>query len=148
MTLKTCSERGNDVSSKAASCPKCGNPFAGAEQIAATGVPVTTTEATSKRFKRQELISLALCIIGLFVAIPGGSAAGWGGLMLFEGAVWYVVTRALLVAPRLEIEMCLPPNYAFERPGLPSAQARVRLAEHCAPSARLQRLRPAAHAER
>jgi hypothetical protein len=40
------------------------------------------------------------------------------------------------------------PNYAFERPGLPSAQARVRPLESLPPSARLKRLRPAAQRER
>jgi hypothetical protein len=39
-------------------------------------------------------------------------------------------------------------NYAFERPGLPSAQARVRLSQLLLPSARLKRLRPAAQRER
>jgi hypothetical protein len=40
------------------------------------------------------------------------------------------------------------PNYAFERPGLPSARARVRLKPTFEPSARLKRLRPAAERER
>jgi hypothetical protein len=40
------------------------------------------------------------------------------------------------------------PNYAFERTGLRAALARVRLAEHFAPSARLKRLQPAAQRER
>jgi hypothetical protein len=40
------------------------------------------------------------------------------------------------------------PNYAFERTGSLSSQARVRRVEHCAPSARLKRLRPAAQRER
>ena len=42
----------------------------------------------------------------------------------------------------------MAPNYAFERTGDPSARARVRLAEHYAPSARLKRLRLAAQRER
>jgi hypothetical protein len=40
------------------------------------------------------------------------------------------------------------PNYAFERAGLPSARARVRLSCTSMPSARLKRLRPAAQRER
>jgi hypothetical protein len=43
----------------------------------------------------------------------------------------------------------MPANYAFERTGSLSSRARVRRARHlCAPSARLQRLRPAAQRER
>ena len=40
------------------------------------------------------------------------------------------------------------PNYAFERPGLPSARARVRRSRFLAPSARLRRRPPAAQRER
>ena len=40
------------------------------------------------------------------------------------------------------------PNYAFERPGLPSARARVRLSQPLPPSTRLKRLRPVAQRER
>ena len=42
----------------------------------------------------------------------------------------------------------VPSNYAFERPGLPSARARVRTSQPVTPSARLKRLRPAAQRER
>ena len=44
--------------------------------------------------------------------------------------------------------LIVPPNYAFERPGLPSVRARVRLSYSWPPSARLKRLRPAAQRER
>jgi hypothetical protein len=40
------------------------------------------------------------------------------------------------------------PNYAFERPVMPYAQARVRRGRQFAPSARLNALRPAAQRER
>jgi hypothetical protein len=43
---------------------------------------------------------------------------------------------------------CGAPSYAFERPGLPSARARVRPCNCSPPSARLKRLRPAAQRER
>jgi hypothetical protein len=39
-------------------------------------------------------------------------------------------------------------NYAFERPGLPFARARVRPVHCLPPPARLERLRPAAQRER
>jgi len=39
-------------------------------------------------------------------------------------------------------------NYAFERTGLPSARARVRLSHCSPPSARFKRLRPVAQRER
>jgi hypothetical protein len=41
-----------------------------------------------------------------------------------------------------------PSNYAFERPGEPSARARVRRSQPLPPAARLKRLRPAAQRER
>jgi len=41
-----------------------------------------------------------------------------------------------------------PSNYAFERTGQASGLARARRAFHCAPSARLKALRPAAQRER
>jgi len=47
-----------------------------------------------------------------------------------------------------EYASSLSPNYAFERPGSLSSRARVRRARHCAPSARLKRLRPAPQRER
>jgi hypothetical protein len=39
-------------------------------------------------------------------------------------------------------------NYAFERTGEPSARARVRQSQPLRPSARLERVRPAAQRER
>ena len=44
--------------------------------------------------------------------------------------------------------MQVPPNYAFELSGLPSAQARVRRARHIAPATRLKARQPAAQRER
>ena len=40
------------------------------------------------------------------------------------------------------------PNYAFERPGLPSARARVRLSQFLALATRLKARQPAAQRER
>ena len=49
---------------------------------------------------------------------------------------------------RAILNMLMPPNYAFERTGEPSARARVRPSQLFTPSARLKRLRPAAQRER
>jgi hypothetical protein len=66
--------------------------------------------------------------------IPKGSELGHTpGLRALVVAVWSHPVR---------------PNYAFERTGLPSARARVRLGSTFAPSARLKCLRPAAQRER
>jgi hypothetical protein len=41
----------------------------------------------------------------------------------------------------------VPPNYAFERPGLPSARAAVRPSQPLPPAARLRPAQPAAQCE-
>jgi hypothetical protein len=48
----------------------------------------------------------------------------------------------------INVRTSMPANYASERPGLPSARARVRTLQPLPPSARLKRLRPAAQRER
>src|SRR5690242_1893112 len=72
MALIKCSECGNDVSDKAAACPKCGNPIATVHAqapaaVAITEVPVTAIEQTGKEYKAQMLMASILAGLGLAV---------------------------------------------------------------------------------
>jgi uncharacterized membrane protein YvbJ len=93
MALQNCSECGNEVSSKAATCPKCGNPITNAAQIHATDKPVITTQATSKKFKGQQLLAAVLCCLGLIIQMVGGADTYWGAIVLLVGLVWFIVAR-------------------------------------------------------
>ncbi len=72
MALIKCGECGSDVSSNAASCPKCGNPIASAAQVRATGTPITTTQTTAKKFKGQQLAAAGVCCFGVVLMVSGG----------------------------------------------------------------------------
>ena len=58
------------------------------------------------------------------------------------------MARLFLRLPVVLTTWKLPPNYAFERTGEPSARTRVRQSQPLMPTARLKRLRPAAQRER
>lgn len=95
MALIKCSECGNDVSSNAATCPRCGNPIAQASEAKAVGTQITTTQATAKKFKGQQLIATVLCIAGV-ITIIGGEAAGTktiGSLIFLLGIILFIVAR-------------------------------------------------------
>lgn len=64
MALIKCSECGNEISDKAESCPKCGNPIVQQRNINNTGVNVHTIQETSKKFKKILLLSWILMILG------------------------------------------------------------------------------------
>lgn len=65
MALIKCAECGKDISSKAASCPFCGNPSGG----------VVTVQLTSKRWKAVKFISWIVFLIGLSNALAGQTAS-------------------------------------------------------------------------
>lgn len=65
MPLQKCYECGNDVSTAAAACPKCGAPPKSVATSA--GVAISTVEATSKRLKGQLLVSYFVFIAGLIM---------------------------------------------------------------------------------
>lgn len=100
MTMTTCADCGASVSSRAASCPQCGAPIAQAREQAATGTPLTTTQATSKKFKLHYLLAWALMIVGgmwLMMAVPEAAEPDGGGtipvIMLVAGFAWLLVTK-------------------------------------------------------
>ena len=95
MALVKCGECGSEVSDKATACPKCGNPIAAAADIAHTGAPITTTQATAKKFKGQQLLAAAACALGVIFLVAGGNSASWGGLLLLAGLVWFLLARVL-----------------------------------------------------
>lgn len=64
MALIKCQECGNDVSTLAGSCPKCGAPIASAGSAKALGTPVQVQERTSKKLKSQYLIAFTVMMIG------------------------------------------------------------------------------------
>lgn len=99
MALIKCGECGNDVSSNASSCPKCGNPIAPAvapATAARTVEPITvTTQATAKKFKGHQLVAAGLCCLGVVLIVAGDSYFAWGALVMVAGLVWFFVARAV-----------------------------------------------------
>jgi predicted nucleic-acid-binding Zn-ribbon protein len=95
MALIKCSECGYEVSDKATACPKCGNPVATARDVAATGRPLTTTQATAKRFKGQQLLAAGLCAVGIILLVSGGEGGVWGTLLLVAGFAWFLLARVI-----------------------------------------------------
>lgn len=103
MALIKCPECGNDVSDTAQSCPHCGAPIKGSAEAHATGTPITTTQATSKRLKLHQILSLTLFFIGitwLFIAIniiadmPDADVnTVTPGLMTLFGGIWFFITK-------------------------------------------------------
>jgi uncharacterized membrane protein YvbJ len=95
MALIKCSECGNDVSSNAATCPRCGNPIARAAETGAVGTQIVTTQVTAKKFKAHQLIAMLLCIIGVITIIAAheSSTTGVGALIFGLGLILYFVAR-------------------------------------------------------
>jgi len=97
MALIKCPECGIEVSDRAESCPKCAYPIAGGGTTQAHSGKIQTVEQTSKRYKRQQLLSLLLIIGSFFVVCVGGAsdfpiigAFGIAGLLV--GLVWALVS--------------------------------------------------------
>ena len=92
MALIKCSECGNQVSSSAASCPKCGTP------IASEGIrtPLATIQRTSKTLKMQGCLGGVLFCIGVGVLVYGistGTGMVVGIALTLIGIVWSLITR-------------------------------------------------------
>ena len=77
MALIQCGECDNQVSDKAACCPKCGAPISTAHEIQAIGTPTSTIQETSKRLKTHSLIATIMIIVG-FIWLIGSSNANHG----------------------------------------------------------------------
>jgi hypothetical protein len=94
MALISCKECGNQVSTLASACPKCGAPIA----AAAVKTPVQTTELTSKDLKFKGCLARIALVIGAFIAWQGFSNGsqflGWIGMLVVTfGAVLWLATR-------------------------------------------------------
>ncbi len=96
MALIKCTECGNQVSTTATACPKCGAPV-GSEGI---GTPLTTTQLTSKRLKVHIIFSALAFWIGLIWGIFGSAAdqsnpspSPVAVILIMVGSVWYIITK-------------------------------------------------------
>ncbi len=94
MALVKCDECGREVSSKAATCPQCGNPIVAAVDVIATGTPLTTTQSTAKKFKSHMLWATALCSVGVGMLVSDDASwKPWGAALFLIGIAWFFVTR-------------------------------------------------------
>lgn len=95
MALVKCGECGNEVSDRAAACPKCGAPVtqevAPPVAVSSPGKPVVPIEQTGKHYKGQMLAAGALACVGVVIAASSSPAIGM--LMVLGGFVWFLVAR-------------------------------------------------------
>ena len=94
MALIKCGECGREISSKARTCPQCGNPITAAGDVNATGAPLTTTQWTAKKFKAHMLWATALCCIAVVMLVSDDvSWRPWGTSLFLIGFAWFFATR-------------------------------------------------------
>lgn len=101
MALVQCEECGNEISTKAATCPKCGAPGPGEALQRPTENNTVTTQTTGKGIKAQQAISSLLMVIALCVIFvpscagepvdPG--AVRVGVIMFVIGSVWLILAK-------------------------------------------------------
>jgi len=83
MALTNCSDCGHSISKEAAACPECGAPVAGG---------VITTQATARRLKGLQLVSVLICSAGT-VSCVGQEIAASMALWAIGGTL-YTYARA------------------------------------------------------
>ncbi len=85
MALINCSECGNQVSSIAASCPKCGAPITSVttKDFNVIGTQITTVQETSKKLKLHVLIAVFLIFMGIIFAIINKNGIKTGPIPAF-----------------------------------------------------------------
>ena len=104
MALINCPECEKQVSNIAATCPNCGAPIAEATGSKAAGVPLTTIQKTSKKFKGHIILSSFCVWIGLIWLLVGINASKqpldqgnpqliFPMILLFLGLIWYLITK-------------------------------------------------------
>lgn len=86
MSIQTCEDCGERVSSSAVACPHCGRPLKLAQVI----------EQTSKQWKGLMAIGAGISIIGAVVFLAGaiidkrlGTLSIAGGCITISGMIWY-----------------------------------------------------------
>ena len=92
-----CTERGHTVSDKAESCPHCGAPVTASRDVSSIGVPLTTTQSTSKSLKLQSAIwggmALIATLLIVFQIMAGDSfPPGYMFIIFGIGGIGYIVT--------------------------------------------------------
>jgi uncharacterized membrane protein YvbJ len=89
MALIKCTECGNDVSDKATSCPKCGNPII--TKIDSTSAQINIVQSSQKLRSNQAIAALLMIIglVGLFV-MPWKT---FSGMLLLIGFFWLVIAH-------------------------------------------------------
>ena len=95
MALITCADCGNQVSAKAASCPKCGAPVSGGDTPARTEMPTKANQPVRvvRAGFRWEIIGGAGVIVAVIMGIAGfGMAATVVGV---AGFVVFMIGRAI-----------------------------------------------------
>lgn len=99
MPLITCLDCGHSVSDRAPACPNCGAPITAKGPGEAKPV---VTELTSKRLKRQVLLSALTIVVGVVWVFSvlgasnsssGAGSSTIGALLILTGLVWFAATR-------------------------------------------------------
>ena len=91
--LTTCPECQGQVSSTAATCPKCGAPVS--QRDTGTGT-INTVQLTGKPLKAQVVWSQVTFWGGLVFALCAAHYTAWcvlGWLVCVAGLAWYITTR-------------------------------------------------------
>lgn len=90
MALTECPDCGQQVSTNAIACPKCGCPIANLDESNAAGAHLVTTQATSKKLKMHTLLGLMAMIIGVIALFVSPEI----GMALFViGFLWWLVAK-------------------------------------------------------
>jgi hypothetical protein len=101
MALINCPECERQVSNAAPFCPGCGVRVADDIESVGSGVQqLTTTQATSKRFKAQKLFATLLFWGGLFEVLLASAVdtrssytGALSSLAMVVGVIWYLVVK-------------------------------------------------------
>ena len=97
MALIPCPECKREVSTLAASCPHCGAPVVNFRLVSPGKETVVTTLLTSKRYKLQRLVALALAVIGWVIIIFGPPGSGVAGLILLIVSIGWSIVVCILI---------------------------------------------------
>jgi hypothetical protein len=92
MALIKCAECGKEISNKAATCPGCGVPIAGAARTVSLNSPAPIN--VTRPGRKWEAAGFGLILLGMITGMTGGAAAvTFGGLFGLTGLVVFIVGR-------------------------------------------------------